>query len=52
MRRIRVDDDPHVSQAVEIAMVGGTLPILQTFVGCGHRTAEVESDQREDLHAL
>jgi hypothetical protein len=52
MHRILVDDDPRVSQAVEIAMVGGTVPILQTFVGCGHRTAEMEFESREDLHAL
>ncbi len=40
MRRILVvEDDPHIGRAVEIAMVGGTVPIFQAFIGCRSRTA-------------
>jgi hypothetical protein len=40
MRRILVvEDDPHIGRAVEIAVVGGTVPIFQAFIGCRSRTA-------------
>jgi hypothetical protein len=51
LRILAVDDDPHIGQAVEMTMAGGTVPIFQTFVGCSNRTAEIEREQEEDPRA-
>ena len=50
-RTLAVDDRPHVSRSVEITTAVGTVPIFQTFVGCGNCTAKMEFEPEEDPRA-
>jgi hypothetical protein len=50
-RTLAVDDRPHISRSAEITTAVGTVPIFQTFVGCGNCAAEMEFEQEEDPRA-